>query len=133
MNHYEIVILVHPDRVDQVDAMLERYVSMIEKGSGKIYRNENWGRQSLAYPIEKLTKAIYLLLNVECNSDVLHELQKLFRFSDSVMRFLIIRMDKAISETSLFLKRKQLQESSEVENNSELSDDPLLAPITERI
>ena len=100
MRHYEIVFLVHPDQSEQVPAMLERYKGMIGAGNGIIHRLEDWGRRQLAFPIAKIHKAHYVLLNVECDSKTLNELTGAFRFSDAVLRHLVIKMDKAVTEAS---------------------------------
>ena len=106
MRHYEIVFLVHPDQSEQVPAMIERYKSLIENGSGKIHRLEDWGRRQLAYPIDNLVKAHYVLLNVEAGQDVLDELVEGFRFNDAVLRHLVMRRDEAETEQSLIMKNK---------------------------
>ena len=106
MRHYEVVFLVHPDQSEQVPAMIERYTTLIEGGQGKIHRLEDWGRRQLAYPINNLAKAHYVLLNIECGPDVVKELQTGFRFNDAVLRHLIIHRDEAISEQSFILKNK---------------------------
>ena len=106
MRHYEIVFLVHPDQSEQVPAMIERYKSLIENGSGKIHRLEDWGRRQLAYPIDNLVKAHYVLLNVEAGQDVLDELVEGFRFNDAVLRHLVMRRDEADTEQSLIMKNK---------------------------
>ena len=90
MRHYEIVFLVHPDQSEQVPAMIERYKALIEGDSGKIHRLEDWGRRQLAYPIENLVKAHYVLFNIECSKPVLEELVSGFRFNDAVLRHLVI-------------------------------------------
>src|SRR5262245_28407714 len=100
MRHYEIVFLVHPDQSEQVPAMLERYKGMIAAGNGIIHRLEDWGRRQLAFPIAKIHKAHYILLNLECDSKTLNELTGAFRFSDAVLRHLVIKMDKAVTEPS---------------------------------
>ncbi len=100
MRHYEIVFLVHPDQSEQVPAMVERYRAMIEQGGGSIHRFEDWGRRALAYPINKVHKAHYVLMNVECGRDVVDELGKAFRFNDAVIRNLIVSRDKAVTEPS---------------------------------
>ena len=100
MRHYEIVFLVHPDQSEQVPAMLERYKSMIAAGGGAVHRQEDWGRRQLAYPIGKVHKAHYLLLNIECDQKTLAELTGAFRFSDAVIRHLVIGMDQAVSAPS---------------------------------
>lgn len=106
MRHYEIVFLVHPDQSEQVPAMIERYKSLVENGGGKIERLEDWGRRQLAYPIQNLVKAHYVLFNVEADQAVLDELVEAFRFNDAVLRHLVIRRDEAISEQSLIMKNK---------------------------
>ena len=100
MRHYEIILLIHPDQSEQVPAMLERYKGMISTGNGTIHRLEDWGRRQLAYPIDKIHKAHYVLINVECDSKTLNELTGAFRFSDAVLRHLVIKMDKAVTEPS---------------------------------
>jgi small subunit ribosomal protein S6 len=96
MRHYEVVFLVHPDQSEQVPAMLERYKGMIAAGGGQIHRQEDWGRRQLAYAIGKVHKAHYLLMNVECDQKTLAELTGAFRFSDAVIRHLVIGMDAAV-------------------------------------
>jgi small subunit ribosomal protein S6 len=100
MRHYEIVFLVHPDQSEQVPAMLERYKAMITAGVGVIHRLEDWGRRQLTYPIAKVHKAHYILMNVECDAKTLNELTGAFRFSDAVLRHLVIKMDAAVTEPS---------------------------------
>ena len=100
MRHYVIVFLVHPDQSEQVPAMLERYKSMIAAGGGAVHRQEDWGRRQLAYAIGKVHKAHYLLLNVECDQKTLAELTGAFRFSDAVIRHLVIGMDEAVTAPS---------------------------------
>ena len=106
MRHYEIVFLVHPDQSEQVPAMIERYKSLIETGNGKIHRLEDWGRRQLAYPIENLVKAHYVLFNIECDQAVLNELVDAFRFNDAILRHLVIRRDEPVTEQSLIMKNK---------------------------
>ncbi len=106
MRHYEIVFLVHPDQSEQVPAMIERYKSAIETGEGKIHRLEDWGRRQLAYPIQNLVKAHYVLMNVECEQTVLDELVEGFRFNDAVLRHLVMRRDDTVTEQSLIMKNK---------------------------
>ena len=107
MRHYEIVFLVHPDQSEQVPAMLERYRSLIETGSGTIHRLEDWGRRQLAFPINKIHKAHYVLLNVECDKPILDELTGAFRFNDAVLRHLVISRNEAITEPSLMAKAEE--------------------------
>jgi len=105
MRHYEVVFLVHPDQSEQVPAMIDRYRATIESGGGKIHRLEDWGRRQLAYPIQKLAKAHYVLMNIECGTQELEELESAFRFNDAVLRNLIISRKDAVTETSLLAKR----------------------------
>lgn len=107
MRHYEIVFLVHPDQSEQVPAMIERYKSMIETNKGKIHRLEDWGRRQLAYPINKIHKAHYVLMNIECDKDTLAELSNLFRFNDAVLRNMILNCKEAITEPSPMMKPKE--------------------------
>jgi small subunit ribosomal protein S6 len=104
MRHYEIVFLVHPDQSEQVPAMLERYKTMIAAGEGVVHRLEDWGRRQLTFPIAKVHKAHYVLMNVECDSKTLNELTGAFRFSDAVLRHLVIKMDTAVTEPSPMAK-----------------------------
>lgn len=103
MRHYEIVFIAHPDQSDQMPAMLERYREIVEKDGGKIHRLEDWGRRQLAYPIEKLHKAHYALMNVECSKTALNELEELFRYNDAILRRLILTKDEAITEPSIMM------------------------------
>ena len=106
MRHYEVVFMVHPDQSEQVPAMVERYKALIEGSHGKIHRLEDWGRRQLAYPIENLVKAHYVLMNIECDQKVLVELTESFRFNDAVLRNLVLSMDEAVTEQSLIMKFK---------------------------
>jgi len=106
MRHYEIVILVHPEQSEQVSAMTTRYRAIIESKQGKIYRLEDWGRRQLAYPINKLHKAHYVLMNVECNQEALNELNNAFRYNDAVIRNLVFQQKHAVTEASPLLKEK---------------------------
>ena len=106
MRHYEVVFLVHPDQSEQVPAMIERYKTLVENGGGKIHRLEDWGRRQLAYPIQNLVKAHYVMLNIECDQAVLSELVESFRFNDAVLRNLVIKRDEADTEQSLIMKSK---------------------------
>jgi len=100
MRHYEIVFLVHPDQSEQVPAMIDRYKSMIATGNGQVHRQEDWGRRQLAYPIAKVHKAHYVLMNIECDQKTVDELTGAFRFSDAVLRHLVVKMDAAVTEPS---------------------------------
>jgi len=113
MRHYEIVFLVHPDQSEQVPAMIERYRGMIEAKDGKIHRLEDWGRRQLAYPINKIHKAHYVLMNIECSREVLDELTSAFRFNDAVIRNLVVKKDEAVTEPSPLIKGKDEEESED--------------------
>ena len=104
--HYEVVFLVHPDQSEQVPAMIERYKALVENGNGKIHRLEDWGRRQLAYPIQNLVKAHYVLMNIEADQSVLNELTESFRFNDAVLRNLVMKRDEADTEQSLIMKSK---------------------------
>jgi len=104
MRHYEIVFLVHPDQSEQVSGMIERYTASIEAGEGKVHRLEDWGRRQLAYPINKIHKAHYILMNVECGQEALDELNSTFRYNDAVLRSMVIRRDEAITIESPIMK-----------------------------
>lgn len=123
MRHYEIVFLVHPDQSEQVPAMIERYRTTIESGGGSIHRLEDWGRRQLAYPINKIHKAHYVLMNIECNEEALEQLNNAFRFNDAVIRDLIIKRKKAVTEPSPLAKSKEQEEeealSEQVDTNAE--------------
>ena len=106
MRHYEIVFLVHPDQSEQVPAMVERYEAVITKQDGKIHRKEDWGRRQLAYPINDVHKAHYVLLNIECNQAVLDELKNLFKFNDAILRNLITVQKSAITTESAMMKKE---------------------------
>jgi small subunit ribosomal protein S6 len=112
MRHYEIVFMVHPDQSEQVPAMIERYTASIEKSDGKIHRLEDWGRRQLAYPIEKLHKAHYVLMNVEAGQEVMDELEHNFRYNDAVLRSLVLRTKGAITEASDIAKAKEERRDS---------------------
>ncbi len=107
MKHYEIVFLVHPDQSEQVPSMIERYSAVVTKDGGNIHRVEDWGRRVLAYPINKLVKAHYVMMNVECGAEALEELTTAFKFNDAVIRNLVIRRDEAITEASPMAKAEE--------------------------
>ena len=109
MRHYEIVFLVHPDQSAQVPSMIQRYQGIVKNGDGKMHRLEDWGRRPLAYPIKKVHKAHYVLMNIECNEAVLAEIENAFRFNDMVIRNLILKRDKAITQQSSMLKKTHEQ------------------------
>lgn len=122
MRHYEIVFLVHPDQSEQVPAMVERYRGMLEESGGAVHRLEDWGRRQLAYPINKLHKAHYVLMNIECGADTLAELESIFRFNDAVIRSITIKMDKAVTEPSP-LKKENEGKPARRTREEETSDD----------
>ena len=107
MRHYEIVFLVHPDQSEQVPAMVERYTGLITQDGGKIHRMEDWGRRQLAYPIEKIHKAHYILMNVEASQAAMDELNTTFRYNDAILRNLVIGRDEAITEESPIMKSEK--------------------------
>ncbi len=107
MRHYEIVFIVHPDQSEQVPAMIERYRTQIANHEGKIHRLEDWGRRQMAYPIQKIHKAHYVLMNIECNQETLSELEHGFKFNDAVLRHLTVRMDDAVVVPSPMMKEEK--------------------------
>lgn len=104
MRHYEVVFLVHPDQSEQVPGMIERYTTSLKEAKGSVHRLEDWGRRQLAYPINKIHKAHYILMNIECDQAALDELNSAFRFNDAVLRSLVVRRDNAITEQSPMAK-----------------------------
>jgi len=121
MRHYEIVFLVHPDQSEQVPAMIERYRALVDADGGQIHRLEDWGRRQLAYPINKIFKAHYVLMNIECSESVLTELKSSFRFNDAVLRELIILKNEAVTEASPLVKQKD-DSGSDSDYRSNASD-----------
>ena len=111
MRHYEIVFIVHPDQSEQVPAMIERYRTIVTARKGKIHRLEDWGRRQLAYLIQKVHKAHYVLMNIECDQETLKELDYAFKFSDAILRHLTIRMDGPVSEPSPMMQQKERDDS----------------------
>jgi small subunit ribosomal protein S6 len=109
MRHYEIVLLIHPDQSDQVPAMIQRYTNIVKNSGGYVHRLEDWGRRQLAYPIDKLLKAHYILMNVECGKEAMIELADNFRFNDVILRQLVIHQNRAITEVSPLAKAKETQ------------------------
>ena len=122
MRHYEVVFMVHPDQSDQVSGMIERYRALIEADGGKIHRLEDWGRRQLAYPIQKLHKAHYVLLNIECGSAALAELESAFRFNDAVLRNMVIKCDSAVTEASPLVKSQDERDDSRSSSDRDDSD-----------
>ena len=111
MRHYEVVFMVHPDQSEQVPGTMGRYKSLIEAAGGKVHRLEDWGRRQLAYPIQKLHKAHYVLMNVECGQDTLNELLDAFKFNDAVLRHMVIKRDKAFTEDSPLVKEREREDA----------------------
>ena len=123
MRHYEIVFMVHPDQSEQVPAMLERYQGIISSNKGVVHRLEEWGRRLLAYPINKIHKAHYVLMNIECNSEALKQLTEAFRFNDAVIRNLVIKKNKAVVEASPLFKPDDENKNVSSEVNSDSTKD----------
>lgn len=121
MRHYEIVFMVHPDQSEQVPGMIERYKGVIEADGGKIHRLEDWGRRQLAYPINKIHKAHYVLLNVEMTQVAADELDSAFRYNDAVLRNLVIRRDDAVTDESIIMKAEKEKESRDQRRAAETS------------
>ncbi len=107
MRHYEIVFIVHPDQSEQVPAMVERYRGVIAQRNGQVHRLEDWGRRQLTYPIQKMHKAHYVLMNIECDGETLAELEHSFKFNDAVLRHLVVRMPKAVTAPSPMMKEEK--------------------------
>src|SRR3990172_9388590 len=122
MRHYEVVFLVHPDQSEQVPAMIERYRTLIDSGKGVIHRLEDWGRRQLAYPISKVHKAHYVLLNIECTQETLRELEGAFKFNDAVLRTLVIKRDNAVTVPSPLVKEREKEDGSRSAAPDEVSE-----------
>jgi small subunit ribosomal protein S6 len=122
MRHYEVVFLVHPDQSEQVPAMIERYSNLISSHKGKIHRLEDWGRRPLAYPINKIMKAHYVLMNIECDQTTVNELSDNFRYNDAVIRNMVLRVEHAITEPSSIAKEKDGRGSSDMDAGSDAAD-----------
>ncbi len=126
MRHYEIVFIVHPDQSEQVPAMVERYRNLVASKGGNVHRLEDWGRRQLAYPIQKMHKAHYVLMNIECNQETLDELEHAFRFNDAVLRHLTIKTRTAVTAPSAMMK----EEKSRSLTGDASVDAPAAAPET---
>jgi small subunit ribosomal protein S6 len=107
MRHYEIVFIVHPDQSEQVPAMVERYRTLVQSKGGKIHRLEDWGRRQMTYPIQKMHKAHYVLMNIECNNETLDEIEHAFKFNDAVLRHLTVKMSEAVTAPSPMMKEEK--------------------------
>ena len=125
MRHYEIVVLVHPDQSEQVPAMLERYKGIVTAGGGTVHRVEDWGRRQLAYPIVKVHKAHYILMNIEIDQKTLAELNGSFRFSDAVLRHLVVSMDEAVIEPSPMARGEDEDADRRRDRDSPMGDDDM--------
>lgn len=125
MRHYEIVFLVHPDQSEQVPAMIDRYKTLVESNGGKVHRLEDWGRRQLAYSINKIHKAHYVLMNVECDQAVRDEIETAFRFNDAVLRNLIIKRDEAVTDMSVLAKAK---DAADAADRKTAASRPVVAP-----
>lgn len=125
MRHYEVVFLVHPDQSDQVPGMVERYTQIVKDSGGAVHRLEDWGRRQLAYPINKIHKAHYILMNIECGSDVLDEITTLFRYNDAIIRNLVMKESGPVTEESLILKgeRESRERRARAEQKRKIEED----------
>ena len=132
MRHYEIVFLVHPDQSEQVPAMIDRYKALVESNGGKVHRLEDWGRRQLAYSINKIHKAHYVLMNVECDQAVRDEIETAFRFNDAVLRNLIIKRDEAITDVSILAKAKDEADAAD-RKAAAAKPAPAPAPVAETV
>ena len=121
MRHYEIVFIVHPDQSEQVPAMIERYHGMVTTKNGKVHRQEDWGRRQLAYLIQKLHKAHYVLMNIECDQETLDELDHAFKFNDAILRYLTIRMDGPVVTPSPMMRDDKTRPASRTEEAVEIN------------
>jgi len=128
MRHYEIVFIVHPDQSEQVSAMIERYRGLIASHNGNIHRLEDWGRRQLAYPIQKVHKAHYVLMNIECDQETLGELEHAFKFNDAVLRHLTVKMDEAVTTPSPMMKEEK---AKSLETETEAKAAPEASPARE--
>ena len=125
MRHYEIVFIVHPDQSEQVPGMVERYRSMVQSKGGKVHRLEDWGRRQMAYPIQKLHKAHYVLMNIECNNEILDELEHAFKFNDAVLRHLTVKMTEAMTAASPMMKEEKSRSMTQVQDEGPRPAAPL--------
>ena len=121
MRHYEIIFIVHPDQSEQVPAMVERYKGMVTGRNGRMHRLEDWGRRQLAYPIQKVHKAHYVLMNVECDKESLGELEHAFRFNDAVLRHLVVARDEPVTEPSPMMRQEKAKKATAQEYRSVIS------------
>ncbi len=127
MRHYEIVFIVHPDQSEQVPAMIERYKGLVTGRAGQIHRLEDWGRRQLAYPIQKVHKAHYVLMNIECDGETLSELEHAFKFNDAVLRHLTIKMNRAVTAPSPMMKEEKAKSLTPVAAEETKTEEPSVA------
>lgn len=125
MQHYEIVFIVHPDQSEQVPAMIERYRGIVSGREGKVHRLEDWGRRQLAYPIQKIHKAHYVLMNIECDKEALDELDHSFRFNDAVLRHLVLKMSEPVTTPSPMMRGERVKSAAA----SPAEEEPVLSPV----
>jgi len=133
MRHYEIVLLVHPDQSEQVPAMVERYRNMITGSGGAVHREEDWGRRQLEFPIKKIHKAHYVLLNIECNKEILDELESAFRFNDAVLRHLTLTCKSAVTEKSAMMMEVEREESAKSSDRRPAASDDVVDETVETL
>ena len=131
MRHYEVIFLVHPDQSEQVPAMIDRYRALLESNGGTIHRLEDWGRRQLAFMIEKVYKAHYVLMNIECDGKTLTELSSMFKFSDAVIRNLVIRKSRAIIEPSPLAKSKEENRDNQIGESTPVSEESVAPDLDE--
>jgi small subunit ribosomal protein S6 len=132
MRHYEVVFLVHPDQSEQVPGMIERYTQLMSESGGRVHRTEDWGRRQLAYPINKIHKAHYVLMNIECGGEALEELSTLFRYNDAVLRNLVIKRKDAVTEESLILKQERESKERKARAEQKRKEEEAAAAAAER-
>jgi len=124
MRHYEICFIVHPDQSEQVPAMVERYKGIVAARKGQVHRLEDWGRRQLSYPLQKVHKAHYVLMNIECDSETLNELEHAFRFNDAVLRHLTVKMTKAVTAPSPMMKEEKSRSMMERPGEAKAAESP---------
>ena len=129
MRHYEIVFIVHPDQSEQVPAMVERYKGMVSNNGGKIHRLEDWGRRQLTYPIQKIHKAHYVLMNIECDQKTLDEIDDAFKFNDAVLRHLTVKMERPVTEPSAMMKEEKSRSMTMTQQMEAVKDDEVVAEV----
>ena len=130
MRHYEIVFIVHPDQSEQVPGMVERYRAMVLSKGGKVHRLEDWGRRQMAYPIQKMHKAHYVLMNIECGNETLEELEHAFKFNDAVLRHLTVQMTEAVAAASPMMKEEKSRSLTQVQDDAAKAPPPAVESAT---